>query len=93
MFEGETQVILARARIWKRRAQYFAVVKDELAVEELTKHLGDRVTLVINLNGVEIPIEAKPIRDKEYIVFTLPRRLNALWETINETKAKIKVSE
>ncbi len=48
---------------------------------------------MINLNGVEIPIEAKPIRDKEYIVFTLPRRLNALWETINETKAKIKVSE
>ncbi|WP_243666419.1 hypothetical protein [Vulcanisaeta sp. JCM 16159] len=82
-----------RVRIWKRGRQHLAVVRDEVVVEELMKYVGVRVRLVINHGGIELPIEAKPIIEREgnrtYILFTLPRRLNILWQGITEARAKV----
>ncbi|WP_054853673.1 hypothetical protein [Vulcanisaeta distributa] len=91
--ERAIQVIPVKIRIWKRGKQFIAVIKDEVAAEELSKYTNQKIKLMIIHGGVLIPIDAKPIMERQgnrtYVLFTLPRRLNALWQLINEAKAKV----
>ena len=74
--------IPVKARLWKSKASYIAVVNDAAAVELLEQYVGSDVMLVIE--GIKIRARLTKLRQKDqtYIAFFLPNRLSPTWEAM-----------